>query len=170
MNKSIISQHKYIIPSLITYLNLLCGTLAVIFALNNDFRTSMILIILSAIFDFLDGRSARYLNAITEIGKELDSLADVISFGMSPVIIVLIRFNLTSISLIIACLVFLFSGALRLARYNISEVTPYFNGIPITIAGVVLVFTIILNQTAAIIAALVLAYLMNETKIKIKKR
>jgi CDP-diacylglycerol--serine O-phosphatidyltransferase len=72
------------IPNLITSLNLVSGFVAIIFAANGDIVTSSWLILVAMIFDFLDGFSARLLNAYSSIGKDLDSLADVVSFGVAP--------------------------------------------------------------------------------------
>jgi CDP-diacylglycerol--serine O-phosphatidyltransferase len=78
---------KYI-PNFITSLNLASGFIAIIFAGNGDIVTASWLILAAMIFDFLDGLSARLLNAYSDIGKELDSLADVVSFGVAPALII----------------------------------------------------------------------------------
>lgn len=72
------------IPNFITILNLLCGVVAVFFAINGRAEAAAYLIFAGALFDFTDGFAARALKAYSEIGKELDSLADLISFGMAP--------------------------------------------------------------------------------------
>lgn len=72
------------IPNTITSMNLISGSIGVIFCLSGDVRTAFVLMIASAVFDFFDGFAARMLGAYSEIGKELDSLADVISFGLLP--------------------------------------------------------------------------------------
>jgi CDP-diacylglycerol--serine O-phosphatidyltransferase len=72
------------IPNFITILNLLCGVMAVFFAINGRIETAAYLIFAGAVFDFGDGFAARALHAYSDIGKELDSLADLISFGMAP--------------------------------------------------------------------------------------
>jgi CDP-diacylglycerol--serine O-phosphatidyltransferase len=76
------------IPNFITSLNLASGFIAIIFIINNDLITASWLILAAMIFDFLDGLSARLLNSYSDIGKELDSLADVVSFGAAPALIV----------------------------------------------------------------------------------
>jgi CDP-diacylglycerol---serine O-phosphatidyltransferase len=76
------------IPNFITSLNLAAGFVAIIFATNGDLVNASWLILAAMIFDFLDGFSARLLKAYSEIGKELDSLADVVSFGVAPGIII----------------------------------------------------------------------------------
>ncbi len=76
------------IPNFITSLNLAAGFIAIIYALNGDLATGSWLILAAMIFDFLDGFSARLLKAYSPIGKELDSLADVVSFGVAPAILI----------------------------------------------------------------------------------
>ena len=74
------------IPNFITILNLLCGSTAVVFAVEGNWQWAVMLILLASLFDFLDGLAARLLKANSEIGKQLDSLADMISFGLLPAI------------------------------------------------------------------------------------
>jgi CDP-diacylglycerol--serine O-phosphatidyltransferase len=122
------------IPNLITMLNLMCGVLASIFALEGDLGKAAIFIFIAAVFDFLDGFAARLLKAYSDIGKELDSLADVVSFGVAPAFIMLtlmkialfgenVRFNQISpdwfewVLLFSALLIPVFS-AYRLAKFN----------------------------------------------------
>jgi CDP-diacylglycerol--serine O-phosphatidyltransferase len=76
------------IPNFITSLNLAAGFVALIFAANGELVTASWLIIAAMVFDFLDGLSARLLKAYSDIGKELDSLADVVSFGVAPAFII----------------------------------------------------------------------------------
>ncbi len=76
------------IPNFITSLNLAAGFFAIIFTTNGDLVTASWLILAAMVFDFFDGFSARLLKAYSEIGKELDSLADVVSFGVAPAIII----------------------------------------------------------------------------------
>jgi len=79
---------KKYIPNFITSLNLTSGFIAIIFAANGELITASWLIIAAMIFDFLDGYSARLLKAYSETGRELDSLADIVSFGVAPAIII----------------------------------------------------------------------------------
>jgi len=83
------------IPNFITSLNLTAGFVAIIFAANGNLVTASWLILAAMIFDFLDGLSAKLLEAYSEIGKELDSLADVVSFGVAPGIIIYQLLNST---------------------------------------------------------------------------
>lgn len=108
------------IPNTITCLNLLCGCLSIICAFENNFQLAFILMIAAAIFDFFDGFAARLLKAYSPMGKELDSLADMVSFGVAPSMILFSYMQNISggiISYIPLCIA-VFSG-LRLAKFNI---------------------------------------------------
>jgi CDP-diacylglycerol---serine O-phosphatidyltransferase len=123
---------KYVHNTL-TCLNLACGFLAIILAFQTYMQVyAAYLIFLAAIFDFLDGLSARMLNEFSELGKQLDSLADVVSFGIAPGILVyqLITMSLGIVmvenkffEILFLCLsVFIpIFSALRLAKFNIDE-------------------------------------------------
>lgn len=78
------------IPNILTCLNLLTGTVAILLALRDQIEIASLLLIVAAIFDFLDGFSARLLNAHSVIGPDLDSLADLISFGVAPAMIIFV--------------------------------------------------------------------------------
>lgn len=136
------------IPNFITTLNVLSGSVAVVFILKGQLTTAVILILLAAVFDFLDGMSARLLKAYSPVGKELDSLADVISFGLAPGLIMYkllntsifnenvipdLQSNLTTGQLLIVGTAFLIPvfSALRLAKFNVDErQTSSFIGLP----------------------------------------
>lgn len=77
------------IPNIITLGNLLCGTIAVIFAIKGDFTATAILVLAGIVFDFFDGFAARLLNVQGELGKQLDSLADMVTSGVVPGIVML---------------------------------------------------------------------------------
>jgi CDP-diacylglycerol--serine O-phosphatidyltransferase len=149
------------IPNFITSLNLAAGFIAIIFAFNGDLITASWLILAAMIFDFLDGLSARLLKAYSEIGKELDSLADVVSFGVAPAIIIyqLISNSLSAPEplftngLVIKNLVLQLipvimpvCAALRLAKFNIdTSQTTSFKGLP-TPANALAVVSIVIAQ------------------------
>ncbi|MDR1726144.1 MAG: CDP-diacylglycerol--serine O-phosphatidyltransferase [Bacteroidales bacterium] len=121
---------KRLIPNIITLCNLLCGVLAIVFIFNNITIASYF-ILAGAFFDFFDGLVARWLKVESKIGKELDSLADVVTFGVAPS---LIAFSLLKNSLGIYALIPLLMSlmsAYRLAKFNIdSRQTTSFLGIP----------------------------------------
>ena len=113
------------IPNTITCCNLISGCIATYYAFQGDFLMALLFIIIGAVFDFFDGMSARLLGVSSPIGKELDSLADDITFGFSPSAIVFGFLSpLTShLSPLIAFLAFIMAAfsALRLAKFNLDE-------------------------------------------------
>jgi CDP-diacylglycerol--serine O-phosphatidyltransferase len=128
------------LPSAFTIGNLFLGIIALILAFDNQFDLAAILVIIAMLLDGLDGRIARALNATSEFGKELDSLSDVISFGVAPAFIMYgaILNELGWAGMLITG-IFPICGALRLARFNVTAGSPnYFIGLPITAAGGVL--------------------------------
>ena len=136
------------IPNFITCLNVVSGSLAVLFALKGELTISVILIIAAAIFDFFDGMAARLLKAYSPMGKELDSLADMISFGLAPGALMMVMMeyalfgtndraenfstlSLWEISCLSAALLIPVFSALRLAKFNIdTRQTESFIGLP----------------------------------------
>ena len=109
------------IPNLITSANLFCGCLAVVFAFDGKLDIALYFVLFAAILDFLDGFAARLLKAYSAIGKELDSLADLISFGMAPATMLYVASeDIWNMSLFkyLPFLIVVFS-ALRLAKFNI---------------------------------------------------
>ena len=111
------------IPNTITSMNLLCGALGVVFTFKGDLNIAFYLMIAGAVCDFFDGFAARLLKAFSPIGKELDSLADLITFGMLPAMILnrrMIEGGMTGILSYVPLIIVLFS-ALRLAKFNIDE-------------------------------------------------
>lgn len=136
---------RVIIPNFLTCMNLVCGCLGLTFAINENLVYSSILIGVAAIFDFLDGFAARLLNGGSELGKQLDSLADMVTFGVLPGIILYQFLTITFkdyyipfekreldhvLLSFIAFLVPVFS-AIRLAKFNLDERQQhYFLGLP----------------------------------------
>ena len=111
------------IPNSITSMNLLFGVMGVIYTFKGNFETAFLLMLAAAVCDFCDGLSARLLNAYSDVGKELDSLADMVSFGLLPSLMLHRLMStigsesfLSYIPLIIAVL-----SALRLAKFNVDE-------------------------------------------------
>lgn len=180
---------KYI-PNFITSLNLVSGFVAIIFAANGDLLTASWLIFAAMVFDFLDGFSARLLKAYSTLGKELDSLADVVSFGVAPAFIIYCLLNdslvllapaiADSSSLIFTLILILpaimpVCGAFRLAIFNLdSSQSTTFKGMPIPANALAVISVVIaghyshseiLNAFSGspvllIILTIVLSYLM----------
>lgn len=130
---------KYI-PDAITSLNLLCGTLGVAAALNGHFAAAFYLMLAGAVFDFFDGLAARALGAYSPMGKELDSLADVVTFGVLPALMMQQLMVECSFSLCFwsyfPLLIAVFSG-LRLAKFNVDpRQTSGFIGVPTPVCAI----------------------------------
>lgn len=112
------------IPNTITCCNLISGCIATYFAFLSDFEMALLFIIIGAVFDFFDGMSARLLGVSSPIGKELDSLADDITFGFAPSAIVFSYLKTQELPLpYLEYTVFLMAAfsALRLAKFNLDE-------------------------------------------------
>jgi CDP-diacylglycerol--serine O-phosphatidyltransferase len=127
---------KQHIPNAVTCLNLFSGCLGIVFAFNGNLVFASYAILIAAVLDFLDGMLARLLKAYSELGKQLDSLADMVSFGVLPSVIIYHLFlssvEITSLSLISysAFIIAVFSG-LRLAKFNIdTRQSENFIGLP----------------------------------------
>ncbi|MCY1692013.1 CDP-diacylglycerol--serine O-phosphatidyltransferase [Exiguobacterium sp. SL14] len=130
------------IPNLFTFGNLYCGFLAIVMAAKGDFQNATLLIVIAMMLDSLDGRLARMLGVAGDFGKELDSLADIVTFGVAPAMMAYYTYfyEFGEIGLLISALFPLF-GAFRLARFNLSATnvaSAYFSGVPITVAGGIL--------------------------------
>lgn len=132
------------IPNALTSLNLLSGMVGIIFVLDGKIEWGAYFILLAALFDFLDGFVARILNVHSEIGKQLDSLADLVTFGVLPSFILfkMVEENSTSEYLPYATLVVGIFSALRLAKFNVdTRQTDRFIGVP-TPANALLICTL----------------------------
>ncbi len=131
-----------VIPNLFTAMNMFCGFLSIINASQSKFSYAAWLIVIAAIFDALDGMMARLTNSSSELGVELDSLSDVISFGAAPAFLIyeiqLINYN--SLGVIISSSLMI-AGGFRLARFNVQLVgfsKEYFKGLPIPSSAITL--------------------------------
>ena len=129
----------YLFPSLFTAGNLICGFFSVISTFNGDYVRATYFIILANVLDGLDGYAARLTRSTSQFGVEFDSLADVVSFGVAPAILVyfwaLIPWG--TWGWLAAC-TFVVCGALRLSRFNVQSTAPakgYFVGLPIPAAA-----------------------------------
>ncbi len=127
------------IPNILTLLNLFCGCIAIVLVFGGAYTHASVLIMIAAVFDFLDGTAARLLNARSELGKQLDSLADVVSFGVAPsCIMYALLVNVSGypvssyihLNAVPAFFIALFS-AIRLAKFNIDDTqSDSFRGLP----------------------------------------
>ena len=169
-----------ILPHLFTISSIFCGMYAIIQATDgraaDRFYLAAVAILFAVIFDSVDGRVARMTKTESDFGVQMDSLADVISFGVAPAILVY-QWGLTHFGLVGMLVAFFYTacGALRLARFNVLTAsgagTPkYFTGLPIPLAGASIVSLVLLHfkmggvqlgyQPLLIVVVLLLALLM----------
>ncbi|MGR6008381.1 CDP-diacylglycerol--serine O-phosphatidyltransferase [Bacillus cereus] len=148
-------MYRAAIPNLFTLGNLYSGFLSIGYASLGYYKSAAILVLIGMMLDSLDGRVARLLRVDSQMGKELDSLADVVTFGAAPAVLMYYTSfsNYGIIGLYIAGLFPLF-GAYRLARFNVtpsSTSMKYFTGVPITAAEGLLLSNIIFTYHSKIV-------------------
>jgi CDP-diacylglycerol--serine O-phosphatidyltransferase len=142
----------FLLPSLFTVANLFCGYACVVYATRADFDTAALLIGIAMVLDTLDGFFARLTNSSSAFGVQLDSLADVVSFGMAPAILAF-TWGLWPLGRLGWAVGFLYvtATAMRLARFNIQTTLPsdkrYFAGLPSPAAAAVIAATVYLFPT-----------------------
>lgn len=171
-------QVIYVVPNLLTTGNLFCGLYAIMAVFGANYVKAAIAILVALVFDVLDGQSARWTKTTSQFGIEYDSLADLVSFGVAPGVLIyswaLSGYGLLGIAMIFA---FVGCGALRLARYNVltgATDNRYFMGLPIPAAAGVLASLMLLDHhilrvgqevkpVLTLIVTLALAFLMVST-------
>ncbi|MGH7361226.1 MAG: CDP-diacylglycerol--serine O-phosphatidyltransferase, partial [Candidatus Methylomirabilales bacterium] len=169
----------YLLPAALTLANLFCGIYAIIAVYNDDYTDAAIAILLALLLDFLDGAVARLTNTTSDFGIQMDSLADLVAFGVAPGFLVYV-YALKPFGRLgwLAAFTFAACGTLRLARFNVTTTKVdkrYFVGLPIpAAAGVIAAFVLFLRESSSLPlfdrellgpqvtepAALVLAYLL----------
>ena len=148
------TRARVILPNTLTLIGVCIGLTSINFALNGNYKLSIIAILLAAIIDGLDGRIARLIKGTSKVGKELDSLTDVISFGVAPAFIMYF-WQLNSLGKVgwLISLIYVVCVALRLARFNVNSVGEpswrdnFFEGIP-SPAGGILVLSPLIYETS----------------------
>ena len=176
------SNARVILPNMLTLIGVCIGLTSIRFALDERFELAIVAILIAAIIDGLDGRIARLIKGTSKVGKELDSLTDMISFGVAPAFIMYF-WNLNSLGKFgwLLCLVYVICVALRLARFNVnSSQAPswkdnFFQGVPSPAGGILvlspLVFSlseiniIPLNYTILVPCTFILTSLLLISKI-----
>ncbi len=141
---------RVILPNIFTLVGVCIGLSSIKFAFDGRFEISIFAIIIAAIIDGLDGRIARLIKGASKVGKELDSLTDVISFGVAPAFIMYF-WKLNELGRVgwLICLIYVVCVALRLARFNVtSEAEPswrdnFFEGIPSPAGGVLVLIPLV---------------------------
>ena len=151
-NFKIVSNKKtrVILPNMFTLIGVCIGLSSIKFAFDGNFILSVIAIIVAAIIDGLDGRIARLIQGTSKVGKELDSLTDVISFGVAPAFIMYF-WKLNELGRVgwLICLIYVICVALRLARFNVNSGQEpswrdnFFEGVPSPSGGVIVLMPLI---------------------------
>jgi CDP-diacylglycerol--serine O-phosphatidyltransferase len=156
-NLKIIADKKnarVILPNMLTLIGVCIGLTSIRFALDGKFEFAIIAIIFAALIDGLDGRIARLIKGTSKVGKELDSLTDMISFGVAPAFIMYFwKLNTLGRFGWLVCLIYVICVALRLARFNVnSNQDPswkdnFFEGVPSPAGGILVLTPLIISQT-----------------------
>ena len=157
-NFKIVAEKKtarVILPNMLTLIGVCIGLTSIRFALDERFGLAIIAIIFAALIDGLDGRIARLIKGTSKVGKELDSLTDMISFGVAPAFIMYFwKLNTLERFGWLLCLVYVICVALRLARFNInSNQEPswkdnFFEGVPSPAGGILVLTPLIISLSS----------------------
>ena len=171
------------IPNALTLGNLACGLFSLIMTMNGLHRFAALFVFLAAVFDFFDGRVARKLGHVSPIGAELDSLADVVSFGVAPTILAYsisqwsflmiiaffsfpyVVFSFFFLIAIDFLLFFSLAGAWRLARFNIHPTTGHFVGLPIPAAGLSVAFLALFSYVSPLIMIALAGFMVSKVDV-----
>ena len=154
-NLKIIADKKsarVILPNMLTLIGVCIGLTSIRFALDGKFEFAIIAIIFAALIDGLDGRIARLIKGTSKVGKELDSLTDMISFGVAPAFIMYFwKLNTLERFGWLLCLIYVICVALRLARFNINSSQEsswrdnFFEGVPSPAGGILVLSPLIIS-------------------------
>ena len=146
---------RMILPNMLTLMGVCIGLSSIRFALDGRFEIAIIAIIFAALIDGLDGRIARLIKGTSKVGKELDSLTDVISFGVAPAFIMYFwKLNELGRFGWLVCLIYVICVALRLARFNIntggepSWRDNFFEGVPSPAGGILVLTPLIFSMSS----------------------
>ena len=145
---------RMLLPNMLTLIGVCIGLTSIRFALSGEFHLAIIAIIIAALIDGLDGRIARLIKGTSKVGKELDSLTDMISFGVAPAFIMYFwKLNTLGRFGWLVCLIYVICVALRLARFNVnSSQDPswrdnFFEGVPSPAGGILVLTPLIISIT-----------------------
>lgn len=153
------------LANMITLMNLSFGIISIIFMFKGLAHLSVVFILLAAIFDRFDGMCARHFQTESDFGKELDSLCDLVSFGIAPALLIygVALHEMLWVGILVT-IIYILAGAVRLARFNVTEFDGNFYGVPITAAGVAAALSYFLipyvSASFFVILLSILAYLM----------
>ena len=146
---------RVILPNMLTLIGVCIGLSSIRFALDGKFEFAIIAIMFAALIDGLDGRIARLIKGTSKVGKELDSLTDMISFGVAPAFIMYFwKLNTLGRFGWLLCLIYVICVALRLARFNVntgqvpSWRDNFFEGVPSPAGGILVLTPLIFSLTS----------------------
>src|SRR5262245_18895354 len=176
LSRERLSRGLFVLPTLFTVGNLFCGYLSIWCSIRGTFEIAAYLIIIAAVLDALDGRIARLTHSASEFGEEYDSLADLVSFGVAPAVLVY-SWGLSDFSRLgwLVSFLFVVCGSMRLARFNIMTHfvdKKYFIGLPIPAAAGTLSTLVLATpeplvdrvwMTGLLVLTILLSYLMIST-------
>jgi CDP-diacylglycerol--serine O-phosphatidyltransferase len=156
-NLKIITDKKsarMILPNMLTLIGVCIGLTSIKFALSGEYGFAVIAVIFAALIDGLDGRIARLIKGTSKVGKELDSLTDMISFGVAPAFIMYFwKLNTLGRFGWLLCLIYVICVALRLARFNINSnqesswKDSFFEGVPSPAGGILVLTPLVISMT-----------------------
>ncbi len=152
MQRQDLKKGIYILPNLFTSMNLFCGYYAILASVQSRFTDAAVAILIGTLFDLLDGKIARATNTTSKFGIEYDSLADLVTFGVAPALL-MVLWGLESMGRPgwLAGFLFMACGALRLARFNTSSSSgPDFEGLPIPAAAAMIVSLVLFSSRLSI--------------------
>ncbi len=143
---------RVILPNMLTLIGVCIGLTSIRFALDDRFELAIVAIIIAALIDGLDGRIARLIKGTSKVGKELDSLTDMISFGVAPAFIMFFwKLNTLGRFGWLLCLIYVICVALRLARFNVNSINEpswrdnFFEGVPSPAGGILVLTPLIIS-------------------------
>lgn len=157
------------VQDLFTLLNAAFGVLSIFSSLDREYFNAVVFMLASVLCDYLDGKVGRKFREAHEFGKELDSLADIIAFGAAPAVFGYVYAG-GGILLDVMLIIFVLCGALRLARFNVTNIKGAYQGMPITMNGLIipLIYFVMLPVKYYFVVYLVSAALMIGS-FKVKK-
>lgn len=172
------------VANLLSIMNAVCGLLVIIILIidSSNVLFASLLIIAGGIIDYCDGKVAVHLNITSVLGKQIDSFADLITFGIAPIIVIVSKFHnyffhdRIPIIVLAILIIYVISVMIRLAKFNICSERKYFIGLPSTISGMIIAFVVFISLISIIevsvielsVIVFILALLMN-SNFKVKK-
>ncbi|CUH92766.1 CDP-alcohol phosphatidyltransferase family protein [Herbinix luporum] len=138
------------LPNILTSCNMAIGILVICSMIHNDSlsdrKLACYLVYVAVVLDGFDGYFARYLNASSDMGKQLDSFADFVTFGIAPITIFISGLKFIPWYVMLILLLYSLAGGFRLARYNLQNHSEYFTGLPITASGFIMVTVLLIRS------------------------